>query len=56
MILISQDLDTLFAARDLCADKKPLLYPITKENIDQAIPKIKAKPTPVGVREQALKS
>ena len=39
MILISEDLDTLFAARDLCADKRPLLYPITKENIDQAISK-----------------
>jgi acetyl-CoA decarbonylase/synthase complex subunit gamma len=50
MILISEDLDTLFAARDLCADKRPLLYPITKENIDQAIPRIKAKPTPIGIR------
>ena len=46
MILISKDLDALFAARDICADKKPLLYPITKENIDQAIPKIKAKANP----------
>ena len=54
IILISEDLDTLFAARDLCADKKPLLYPITKENIDQAIPKIKAKPTPVGVRAASI--
>ncbi len=54
MILISQDLDTLFAARDICADKKPLLYPITKENIDQAIPKIKAKPTPIGVRGASI--
>ena len=54
MILISEDLDTLFAARDLCADKKPLLYPITKENIDQAIPKIKANPTPVGVRGSSV--
>jgi acetyl-CoA decarbonylase/synthase complex subunit gamma len=54
IILISQDLDTLFAARDICADKKPLLYPITKENIDQAIPKIKAKPTPVGVRGASI--
>jgi acetyl-CoA decarbonylase/synthase complex subunit gamma len=54
MILISQDLDALFAARDLCADKRPLLYPITKENIDQAIPKIKAKPTPVGVRGASI--
>jgi len=50
MILISQDLDVLFSARDLCADRRPLLYPITKENIDAAIPKVKANPTPVGVR------
>jgi len=50
MILISQDLDALFSARELCADKRPLLYPITKENIDQAIPRIKEKPTPLGVR------
>jgi acetyl-CoA decarbonylase/synthase complex subunit gamma len=54
LILISQDLDTLFAARDICADKKPLLYPITKENIDQAIPRIKAKPTPVCVRGASI--
>src|SRR4030043_1244630 len=54
MILISKDLDALFAARDICADKKPLLYPITKENIDQAIPKIKAKPTPLGVRGASI--
>jgi len=54
MILISQDLDALFSARDLCADKRPLLYPITKENIDQAIPKIKANPTPLGVRGASI--
>jgi acetyl-CoA decarbonylase/synthase complex subunit gamma len=54
MILISRDLDALFAARDICADRRPLLYPITKENIDQAIPKIKAKPTPVGVRAGSI--
>jgi len=54
MILISQDLDVLFSARDLCADKRPLLYPITKENIDQAIPKIKERPTPLGVRGASI--
>lgn len=50
IVLISQDMDTLFAARDICADRHPLLYPITKENIDKAIPKIKANLTPVGLR------
>jgi acetyl-CoA decarbonylase/synthase complex subunit gamma len=50
MVLISKDTDALFAARDICADRHPLLYPITKENIDKAIPKIKANLTPVGLR------
>ncbi len=50
LIIISEDIDTLFAARDICADRRPLLYPITKDNIDKAIPKIKEKPTPLGVR------
>jgi acetyl-CoA decarbonylase/synthase complex subunit gamma len=50
MVLISKDIDTLFAARDICADRHPLLYPVTKENIDKAIPKIKANLTPVGLR------
>jgi len=50
MILISEDMDTLFSARDICTDRQPLLYPITKENVEAAIPKIKEKPTPVGIR------
>jgi len=50
MVLISEDMDALFAARDICADRHPLVYPITKENIDKAIPKIKENPTPVGLR------
>jgi len=50
MVLISEDIDALFAARDICANKHPLVYPITKENIDKAIPKIKENPTPVGLR------
>jgi len=54
MIIISEDLDALFSARDLCAERKPLLYPITKENVDQAIPKLKEKPTPVGVRGASI--
>jgi acetyl-CoA decarbonylase/synthase complex subunit gamma len=50
MVLISEDMDALFAARDICADRHPLIYPITKENIDEAIPKIKANLTPVALR------
>jgi len=50
MVLISEDLDALFATRDICVDRHLLIYPITKENIDEAIPKIKANITPVGLR------
>jgi acetyl-CoA decarbonylase/synthase complex subunit gamma len=54
MVLISEDVDALFSARDLCADRKPLLYPITKENIEKAIPRIKKSPTPIGVRAGSI--
>ena len=54
IVLISEDLDALFMARDICAEKKPLLYPITKDNIDSAIPKIKASPTPIGVKADSV--
>ena len=50
LVLLSEDMDALFSARDICAARHPLLYPITKDNIDEAIPKIKANPTPVGLR------
>lgn len=54
LILISNDTDLLFSAATLCADRKPLVYPITKENIDQSIPKIKELGTPVGVKGESL--
>lgn len=54
LVLISEDLDVLFKGRDLVADKSPLIYPITKDNLDSAIPKIKEKPTPVGVRADGI--
>jgi acetyl-CoA decarbonylase/synthase complex subunit gamma len=54
IVLVAEDLDVLFAARDICADRHPLLYPITKENIDKAIPKIKANLTPVGLRGESI--
>ncbi|MFO7773345.1 MAG: acetyl-CoA decarbonylase/synthase complex subunit gamma [Dehalococcoidia bacterium] len=54
MVLISEDMDALFAARDICADRRPLLYPITKENVDEAIPKIKENVTPVGLRAESV--
>ncbi len=54
LVLISEDMDALFAARDICADRQPLVYPITKESIEAAIPRIKANPTPVGLRAEGV--
>lgn len=54
IILISEDLDVLFSARDLCRERLPLLYPITKENIDGAIPRIKEAPTPIAVKGKGI--
>ena len=54
MVLISEDLGALFSARDICAERRPLLYPITRENIEEAIPKIKESPTPVAVRGESI--
>jgi len=54
IILLSEDMDALFSARDICADRRPLLYPITKDNIEKAIPKIKERPTPIGVRAESI--
>lgn len=54
VVLISNDTDTLFAARDILADRRPLVYPITEENIDKAIPQIKARPIPVGLRAESI--
>lgn len=54
LILMAENLDTLLAARDLCVERKPLLYPITGENIDAAIPRLQESPTPVAVRGESL--
>ncbi len=54
LILISEDVDLLFSAATLCADRKPLVYPITKENMSQAIPKLKELGTPAGVKGESI--
>lgn len=54
LVLICTDVNTLFAARDACGDRKPLLYPITKENIDTIIPRVKQSPTPLGVKASSI--
>jgi acetyl-CoA decarbonylase/synthase complex subunit gamma len=54
LILICNNMDILFSAATLCADRKPLVYPITKENITFAIPKLKELRTPAGVKGESI--
>jgi len=54
LMLISKDADVLLAARAVCGDKKPLLYPVTKDNIDKIIAGLKAAPAPVAVKGSSV--
>ncbi|MBW1816616.1 MAG: acetyl-CoA decarbonylase/synthase complex subunit gamma, partial [Deltaproteobacteria bacterium] len=50
LVLISDDTDVLLSTAALCADRRPLVYPVTAENADQAIPKLKELGVPAGVK------
>ena len=54
LILISEDTDTLFSAAAICADRRPLVYPITSENISASIPKLKELGLLTGVKGDNL--
>ncbi|MCJ7653828.1 MAG: acetyl-CoA decarbonylase/synthase complex subunit gamma [Dehalococcoidia bacterium] len=54
VVLMSEDVDVLLSARKMCGDRKPLLYPVTKENIDKVIAGVKGSPTPVVVRGNSV--
>jgi acetyl-CoA decarbonylase/synthase, CODH/ACS complex subunit gamma len=54
IMLISDDADVLLEAYKVCADKKPLLYPVTGSSIDKIIAGIKSQPVPVAVRGNSV--
>ncbi|MBL7061485.1 MAG: acetyl-CoA decarbonylase/synthase complex subunit gamma [Dehalococcoidia bacterium] len=54
VVLMSEDVDVLLSARKICGDRKPLLYAVTKDNIDKIIAGIKGSPTPVVVRGNSV--
>lgn len=56
LILISEDTDVLFSAAALCADRKPLVYPITNENMSAAVPKLKELGVAAGVRGASIEA
>ena len=53
-VLMSENTETLLEAYNLYKDKKPLLYAITKDNIDAVIAGIKASPVPVVVKADTV--
>jgi acetyl-CoA decarbonylase/synthase complex subunit gamma len=53
-ILISEDTDVLFSAAAICGDRRPLVYPITGDNLSAAIPKLRELGLPAGVRGDGL--
>jgi acetyl-CoA decarbonylase/synthase complex subunit gamma len=54
IVLMSDDVDTLLAARAICGNRQPLLYPVTKDNIDKVIAGIKSAPTPLVVKADSV--
>ena len=54
VVLISEDVDALLAARAACAAKRPLIYPVTKDNVDKVIVGVKDSPTPVAVKGSSV--
>ncbi|MCX5993083.1 MAG: acetyl-CoA decarbonylase/synthase complex subunit gamma [Chloroflexi bacterium] len=56
LMLISEDTDVLMAAHEQCADRKPLLYPVTAHNLDKVVSAVKARPAPVAARAAGVES
>jgi len=56
LMLISEDTDTLLHAHGLCAESKPLLYPVTAQNLEKVISAVKEKPAAVAVKAAGVES
>jgi acetyl-CoA decarbonylase/synthase, CODH/ACS complex subunit gamma len=54
LLFMSDHTDALLEAYNLYKDKKPLLYAVTKDNIDAIIAAIKAAPVPVVVKADSV--
>ena len=54
IVLMSDDVDALLAARGICGNRQPLLYPVTKDNIDKVVEGIKSAPTPVVAKADSV--
>jgi acetyl-CoA decarbonylase/synthase complex subunit gamma len=54
LVLMSEDVEVLLSAKKMCGDRKPLLYAVTKDNIDEIIAGIKDSPTPVVAKASSV--
>ncbi len=54
LMLMSEKPDILLEAYNICKDKRPLLYAVTRDNIDAVIAGIKASPVPVVVKAEKV--
>jgi acetyl-CoA decarbonylase/synthase complex subunit gamma len=55
IVLMADGIDLLLAGLEACGkDKKPLLYAITEQNIDEAIGKLAGLDVPVAVKAESL--
>ncbi|MBM4454658.1 MAG: acetyl-CoA decarbonylase/synthase complex subunit gamma, partial [Chloroflexi bacterium] len=54
LILSSEDADVLLSTYRLCSNRRPLLYPVTKDNIDKVIAGVKSAPTPLVVKANSV--
>ncbi|MBN1254119.1 MAG: acetyl-CoA decarbonylase/synthase complex subunit gamma [Deltaproteobacteria bacterium] len=55
LVLMADTIDILLAGLEACGkDKKPLLYAVTKENIDEAISKLGGAEVPLAVKAGSL--
>ncbi len=54
MILMTEDTGVMQAGLNVCADRKPLLYAATKDNVDQMADIAKGAGCPLGVRGDGL--
>jgi acetyl-CoA decarbonylase/synthase complex subunit gamma len=50
IILMSTNPDVLAAGLKVCADRRPLVYAATEENLDKVVELVKASPCPVAVK------
>ena len=56
LMLISEDTDALLKAHGLCAGRKPILYPVTAQNLEKVIGALKEKPAVLAIKGAGVES